>query len=156
MVGNHGLLRSNLSYRVYFLARISSVAGGSVAPIALAFVTLEFGDGATGISAVVAVEYIAYMTMVPLMGVLADKTGNGRALLICSQLLTDHAGAGSGGRVLAASVLDLGEGGVQLIEGVSDGRRDGGRSRQGCTTGRVVRTARAQGVAQTEMTPPAL
>jgi MFS family permease len=87
MLGRGGLLRSNPAYRRYFLARITSVAGGSVAPIALAFAVLELGDGATGISVVLAVEYIAYMAMMPLMGVLADRSRNLRALLICSQLL---------------------------------------------------------------------
>jgi hypothetical protein len=48
MVGSRGLLRSNPSYRVYFLACICPIAGGSVAPIALALATLEFGDGVGG------------------------------------------------------------------------------------------------------------
>ena len=81
------LLRGNGAYRYYFLARITSVAGGSVAPIALAYAIIELGGGATGIAVVLGVEYGVWMLMMPLMGVLADRTHDLRNLLVVSQLL---------------------------------------------------------------------
>jgi MFS family permease len=81
------LLRGNSAYRYYFLARVTSVAGGSVAPIALAYAILELGGGATGISVVLGVEYGAWMLMMPMMGILADRIHDLRNLLIVSQLL---------------------------------------------------------------------
>ncbi|GAA2108543.1 MFS transporter [Actinomadura alba] len=80
------LLRGNNAYRHYFLARITSVAGGSVAPIALAYAIIELGGGATGIAVVLGVEYGVWMLMMPLMGILADRTHDLRNLLIVSQL----------------------------------------------------------------------
>ncbi|MFC9970522.1 MFS transporter [Spirillospora sp. NPDC127200] len=94
------LLRTNPAYRAYFAARITSVAGGAVAPIALAFAILELGGGGTGIAVVLAAEYGAWLLVMPVMGALADRTGDLRRLLVVSQI----AAAGSQG-VAAALIM---------------------------------------------------
>jgi Major Facilitator Superfamily len=81
------LLRDNHAYRAFFGARIISVAGSSVAPIALAYAILNLGGGGTGLAIVLGAEYAVWMAMMPLMGILADKTSDLRKLLVISQWL---------------------------------------------------------------------
>ncbi|MBO2461508.1 MFS transporter [Actinomadura violacea] len=86
MAGGLELLRSNPGFRAYFGARITSVLGGAVAPVALAFAILASGGGGTGIAVVLGVEYTVWLLLMPLVGVLTDRTGDLRRMLIGSQL----------------------------------------------------------------------
>lgn len=86
MAGGLELLRSNSGFRAYFGARITSVLGGVVAPVALAFAILASGGGGTGIAVVLGVEYTVWLLLMPLIGVLTDRAGDLRRMLIGSQL----------------------------------------------------------------------
>jgi hypothetical protein len=80
-------VRCSPGYRVYLAGRMVSVLGSAVSPIALAFAILAIGGGGTGLGLVLAAEYLAYLALMPVIGLITDRTGSLRTALVISQLL---------------------------------------------------------------------
>jgi MFS family permease len=73
-------------YRIFFVAQLVSSVGSAVAPIALAFAILAIGAGGSGIAIVLSAEFVTYMLLLPLTGLLADRTA-GIRMLVTSQVI---------------------------------------------------------------------
>jgi MFS family permease len=73
-------------YRIFFVAQMVSAVGSAVAPIALAFAILAIGAGGSGIAIVLGAEFVTYMLLLPLTGLLADRTA-GIGMLVTSQVI---------------------------------------------------------------------
>lgn len=74
------------SYRLFFAAQLISSTGSAVAPIALAFAILGIGGGGSGIALVLGAEFVIYTLLLPLAGVIADRTA-GVGALVVSQMI---------------------------------------------------------------------
>jgi hypothetical protein len=73
-------------YRLFFAAQVISSTGSAVAPIALAFAILGVGGGGSGIALVPGAEFVIYTLLLPLTGVIADRTA-GLGALVTSQVI---------------------------------------------------------------------
>lgn len=73
-------------YRVFFAAQLISSAGSAVAPIALAFAILQIGGRGSGIAVVLGCEFVVYLVLLPVTGVIADRTA-GVGVLVTSQAI---------------------------------------------------------------------
>ncbi|MFB9833948.1 MFS transporter [Actinoallomurus acaciae] len=73
-------------YRVFFAAQVISSAGGAVAPIALAFAILQLGGRASGIAVVLGCEFVVYLVLLPVTGMIADRAA-GAGVLVTSQAI---------------------------------------------------------------------
>ncbi|WP_329245895.1 MFS transporter [Actinoallomurus sp. NBC_01490] len=73
-------------YRLFFAAQVISSTGSAVAPIALAFAILGIGGGGSGIALVLGTEFVIYTLLLPLTGVIADRTA-GVGALVSSQVI---------------------------------------------------------------------
>jgi MFS family permease len=73
-------------YRLFFAAQVISSTGSAVAPIALAFAILGIGGGGSGIALVLGAEFVIYTLLLPLTGVIADRTV-GLGALVTSQAI---------------------------------------------------------------------
>jgi hypothetical protein len=71
---------------VFFGAQLISSAGGAVAPIALAFAILQIGGRGSGIAVVLGCEFVVYTVLLPVTGVIADRTA-GVGVLVTSQAI---------------------------------------------------------------------
>jgi hypothetical protein len=75
-------------YRVFFAAELISSAGGAVAPVALAVAILQIGGGGSGIAVVLGCEFVVYTLLLPVTGVIADRTA-GVGVLVTSQVIAE-------------------------------------------------------------------
>ncbi|WP_240116304.1 MFS transporter [Erwinia endophytica] len=73
-------------FRNLFLARILTVSGNAIAPIALAFAVLDIGGSAADLGMVVASRSVFNVAFLLLGGVLADRYSRNKVLL-CSSLI---------------------------------------------------------------------
>ncbi|OLT29831.1 hypothetical protein BJF79_40295 [Actinomadura sp. CNU-125] len=71
---------------MYFAGRMVSVLGSSVAPFALAAALADGRHGGMRIAIVLAAEYVLYLVAMPVMGLVADRAADLRAVLVVSQL----------------------------------------------------------------------
>lgn len=72
------------SFRFLFFARLLTVAGNGIAPIALAFAVLDIGGSASDLGIVVATRSIFNVVFLLLGGVLADRYSRSRVMVISS------------------------------------------------------------------------
>ena len=72
------------AFRNLFLARLLTVLGNGIAPIALAFAVLDFGGSAVDLGIVVAVRSLFNVIFLLLGGVLADRYSRSAVLFISS------------------------------------------------------------------------
>lgn len=70
-------------FRLLFLARVSSVVGDSLIPVALAFAVLEIGGGASGLGLVLAAFTLARVAFIVAGGVWADRLPRRLVLVAC-------------------------------------------------------------------------
>lgn len=88
MVGNREVLR-NVEFRRLFWSRAISNVGNGVAPIALAFGVLALpGATATSLSIVLAAQAIPLVLMLPFGGVIADRLGRARVIMVTDALVS--------------------------------------------------------------------
>ncbi|GLY88826.1 MFS transporter [Actinoallomurus iriomotensis] len=73
-------------YRAFLAAELISSAGGAVAPIALAFSILQIGGRGSGIAVVLGGEFVVYLVLLPVTGVIADRAA-GVGVLVVSQAI---------------------------------------------------------------------
>nr|WP_318383773.1 MFS transporter [uncultured Enterobacter sp.] len=87
-------------FRHLFFARILTVLGNGIAPIALAFAVLDIGGSAADLGIVVAARSLFNVAFLLIGGVLADRYSRNRVLLVSSLIAALSQGA------VAALVLD--------------------------------------------------
>jgi predicted MFS family arabinose efflux permease len=88
MVGNREVLR-NVEFRRLFWSRAISNVGNGVAPIALAFGVLALpGATPTSLSIVLAAQAIPLVLMLPFGGVIADRLGRARVIMVTDALVS--------------------------------------------------------------------
>ena len=88
MVGNREVLR-NVEFRRLFWSRAISNVGNGVAPIALAFGVLALpGSTPTSLSIVLAAQAIPLVLMLPFGGVIADRLGRARVIMVTDALVS--------------------------------------------------------------------
>lgn len=88
MSGNKGVLRVSAFRRLFWSRAITNVGNG-VAPIALAFGTLALpGSTPTSLSIVLAAEAIPAVVMLPFGGVIADRLGRARVIMLTDALVS--------------------------------------------------------------------
>jgi len=88
MAGNKEVLR-NSAFRRLFLSRAISNIGNGVAPIALAFGVLALpGATPTSLSIVLAAQAIPLVLMLPFGGVIADRLGRARVIMVTDALVS--------------------------------------------------------------------
>lgn len=88
MAGNKEVLRSS-AFRRLFLSRAISNIGNGVAPIALAFGVLALpGATPTSLSIVLAAQAIPAVLMLPIGGVIADRLGRARVIMVTDALVS--------------------------------------------------------------------
>jgi predicted MFS family arabinose efflux permease len=86
--GNKGVLRVSAFRRLFWSRAITNVGNG-VAPIALAFGTLALpGATPTSLSIVLAAEAIPAVVMLPFGGVIADRLGRARVIMLTDALVS--------------------------------------------------------------------
>lgn len=84
-IANRHIL-SFTAFRNLFLARIFTVSGNAIAPIALAFAVLDIGGSAADLGLVVASRSVFNVAFLLLGGVLADRYSRNRVLLSSSAI----------------------------------------------------------------------
>jgi predicted MFS family arabinose efflux permease len=88
MVGSREVLR-NVEFRRLFWSRAISNVGNGVAPIALAFGVLALpGATPTSLSIVLAAQAIPLVLMLPFGGVIADRLGRARVIMVTDALVS--------------------------------------------------------------------
>ena len=88
MSGNREVLR-NSAFRRLFWSRAISNVGNGVAPIALAFGVLALpGASPTSLSIVLAAQAIPLVLMLPFGGVIADRLGRARVIMVTDALVS--------------------------------------------------------------------
>ena len=88
MVGNREVMR-NPAFRRLFWSRAISNIGNGVAPIALAFGVLALpGATPTSLSIVLAAQAIPLVIMLPFGGVIADRLGRARVIMVTDALVS--------------------------------------------------------------------
>jgi predicted MFS family arabinose efflux permease len=88
MVGSRDVLR-NVEFRRLFWSRAISNVGNGVAPIALAFGVLALpGATPTSLSIVLAAQAIPLVLMLPFGGVIADRLGRARVIMVTDALVS--------------------------------------------------------------------
>lgn len=88
MSGNRVVLR-NAAFRRLFWSRAISNVGNGVAPIALAFGVLALpGATPTSLSIVLAAQAIPLVIMLPFGGVIADRLGRARVIMVTDALVS--------------------------------------------------------------------
>lgn len=88
MSGNREVLR-NSTFRRLFWSRAISNVGNGVAPIALAFGVLALpGASPTSLSIVLAAQAIPLVLMLPFGGVIADRLGRARVIMVTDALVS--------------------------------------------------------------------
>ena len=88
MSGNKEVLR-NPAFRRLFWSRAISNVGNGVAPIALAFGVLALpGTTPTSLSIVLAAQAIPLVVMLPFGGVIADRLGRARVIMVTDALVS--------------------------------------------------------------------
>lgn len=74
------------AFRYLFLARLLTVLGNGIAPVALAFAVLDIGGTATELGMVVAARSVLNVVFLLIGGILADRYSRGRVLFYSSLL----------------------------------------------------------------------
>ncbi len=69
------------AFRVLFAGRLVSVAGSTVAPVALAFAVLDLGGSATALGVVLAAGIVPQVVLLLVGGVIADRLPRGRVMV---------------------------------------------------------------------------
>ncbi|MEU1985259.1 MFS transporter [Nocardia sp. NPDC019395] len=77
-----GLLSENNNYRLFYLARLSSIAGSQITYVAVPVLTLRMYESAVAAAVVTSSQYVATLLLGPLAGAWSDRHDLRRSLIV--------------------------------------------------------------------------